>query len=149
MLWQRFLYDNLNLPDSWIFRPRITRITLNLSQFFRVNSRVSWAALPNKKQNSTPHLAPRSIRGRFALPHSLGKRERFYLDPCRRILSPHSSSASQRQSSTRLSNVSIWLKPLHLVPQSPRFFVGRVGASVSVETSRPGTRKRVRVFPPV
>jgi hypothetical protein len=25
MLWQRFLYDNLNLPDSWIFRPRSAR----------------------------------------------------------------------------------------------------------------------------
>ena len=110
MLWQRFLYDNLNLPDSWIFRPRITRITLNLSQFFRVNSRVSWAALPNKKQNSTPHLAPRSIKGRFALPALFRKtRAFFYLDLCRRILSQHSFIASRRQSSTRLSNVSICL----------------------------------------
>jgi hypothetical protein len=70
MLWQRFLYDNLNLPYSWIFRPRITRITLNLSQFFRVNSRVSWAALPNKKQNSTPHLALRWNQAFGAIPSS-------------------------------------------------------------------------------
>ena len=53
--------------------------------------------------------------GEVALPaaaqgwQSIRKTRAPYLDPCRRSFSPHSSSASQRQSSTRLSNVSISL----------------------------------------
>src|SRR5438477_7553800 len=47
--------------------------------------------------------------GNLLEPVLFWKTRAFYLDPCRRSFSPHSSSASQRQSSTRLSNVSISL----------------------------------------
>jgi hypothetical protein len=40
---------------------------------------------------------------------SIRETRALYLDLCRRILPPHSSSTSQRQFSTRLSNVSISL----------------------------------------
>src|SRR6266513_588099 len=63
-------------------------------------------SLVNRQYKLAQALGRQFSRRALVLPAFLRKTRSFYLDPCRRSFSPHSSSASQRQSSTRLSNVS-------------------------------------------